>query len=68
MKKVIGVICFIAVAGVGYAIGLVRGVVETMREHNTNPERFARMSNEVNEELDNLHDSVNELKEDMFKK
>jgi hypothetical protein len=68
MKKVIGVICFIAAAGVGYAIGLVRGVVETMREHDTNPEHFARMSNEVNEELNNLHDSFNDLKEDMFKK
>lgn len=68
MKKLIGVICFIAAAGIGYAIGLVRGVVETMREHDTNPERFARMSNEVNEELNNLHDSFNDLKEDMFKK
>ena len=68
MKKVIGVICFIAAAGVGYAIGLVRGVVGSMREYNTNPERFTGMSNEVNEELDNLHDSFNDLKEDMFKK
>ncbi len=68
MKKLIGVICFIAAAGIGYAIGLVHGVVETMREHDTNPERFARMSNEVNEELNNLHDSFNDLKEDMFKK
>lgn len=68
MKKLIGVICFIAAAGIGYAIGLVRGVVETMREHDTNPECFARMSNEVNEELNNLHDSFNDLKEDMFKK
>lgn len=68
MKKVIGVICFIAAAGVGYAIGLVRGVVGSMREYNTNPERFAGMSNEVNEELDNLHDSFNDLKGDMFKK
>lgn len=31
MKKVIGVICFIVAAGVGYAIGFIRGVVETMR-------------------------------------
>lgn len=68
MKKLIGVICFIAAAGIGYAIGLVRGMVETMREHDTNPERFARMSNEVNEKLNNLHDSFNDLKEDMFKK
>lgn len=68
MKKVIGAICFAVSFVVGYAIGFVRGIVKTMREHNTNPERFARMSNEVNEELDNLHDSVNELKEDMFKK
>lgn len=68
MKKVMGVICFIAAAGVGYAIGLVRGVISSMREYNTNPELFAGMSNEVNEELDNLYNSVNELKEDMFKK
>ena len=46
MKKVIGVICFIAAAGVGYA----------------------GMSNEVNEELDNLDDSFNDLKGGMFKK
>ncbi len=67
MKKVIGVICFIAAAGVGYAIGLIRGVVGSMREYNTNQAHFAEMSNEVNETLDDLHDSVNDLKENIKK-
>lgn len=64
MKKVIGVICFIAAAGVGYAIGLIRGVVETMREHDTNPENFHKMNYEVNNALD----ALDNLKEDTFKK
>lgn len=67
MKKVIGVICFIAAAGIGYVIGLIRGVIGSMREYDTNPEHFAGMSDEVNGALDELRDSVNDLKENIKK-
>ena len=64
MKKVLGMICFIVAAGVGYAIGLIRGVIGSMREYDTNPERFAGASDKVNEALD----AIDNLKEDTFKK
>lgn len=64
MKKVIGVICFIVAAGVGYVIGLIRGVIGSMREYDTNPEDFAGASDRLNEALD----ALNNLKEDTFKK
>lgn len=60
MKKVLGVICFIVAAGVGYAIGLVRGIITIMREHDTNPESFHKLNEAVN--------AFDNLKEDTFKK